>query len=459
MLPIDWNAAVNVMRDALPTAQFKNWVEPLSVLHCEDDRIVLGVPSKFHEEWVRNNYSTQIASALHHTCGRQLSLEFEVSEENVEAAHAEVPEPVHMARPLLKVVETAAEPVNFPPPNSPAFNHPFYELESNRIAFQCAGHFIESENPALNPLILESGIGMGKTHLMSHIAAELYARTTKLRIYYTNAESFTSEMYQSYQNNSHRAFRQKYWHDIDVLLFDDLHMIATKKRAQEELLHIFNEITARNGRIVFGSSQSVGKIEGLIDPLRSRLMAGVAAEIRFPHFDDRTRLLANVALHQQLSLDDLTLRSLADKGQKDNRELISTLLRVHLQAQLANRPLDNNYLSEVGFAIEQKKEAISLDEIVGLVEHSFGVSREELSSKCRKSTLNWARQVAMYLARCYTHLSMDAIGSHFGRDHATVVHAYQKVIDTMEQQPTRRYEVQHLKQKLQSRAPKNHVPF
>lgn len=456
MLSIDWNAAVNVMRKALPSAQFKNWVEPLSLIHCENDRIVLGVPSKFHEEWVRNNYSSHITNALHHTCGRQLSLEFEVFEENVEAAHAEV-SPLPIAR-ILRVVEPSPEPTQNPPPNSPRSNHPFFELESNRIAFQCASHFIYSQEP-MSPLIVEGGVGMGKTHLISHIAAGLYQKDSRRRIYYTNSESFASEMYQSYQNHTHASFRQKYGEKIDVLLFDDFHMMVPKKRAQEELLHIFNEITARNGQIVFASFQSIAKLEGLIEPLRSRLMAGVVADIQFPSFDDRTRLLAQVALHQKLALDDLTLRRLADQGRQDNRKLISILLQAHLQAQLANRPLDCTYLSEVGFAIEDKKETVTLEEIVALIEHSFGVSRENLVSKCRKSELNWARQVAMYLARCYTHLSMDTIGAYFGRNHATVVHSYQKVSETMEAQTTRRYEVQYLKQKLQSRAPKNHVPF
>ncbi|MBI1859687.1 MAG: ATP-binding protein [Deltaproteobacteria bacterium] len=463
MMPIDWNAAISVMRDALPPNQFKNWVEPLSLLRCEENRVILGAPNKFHEDWVRENYSVQLSSALESTCGRQLCLEFEVSQQNQESALGEgaMPEIVIAppSRPLLRVVEPSAEPRKAIPPNIPPSKHPYYPLESNRMAYQCAMHMIETEAQDFNLLIIEAGIGMGKTHLMSHIAEGLYARDPMLRIHYTNTEAFTSEMYQSYQNQGHREFRKKYWQDIDVLLFDDLHMIPKKQRAQEELYHAFNEIISHGGRIVFGTSLNVRKLEEVMPSLKSRLESAVSAEIRFPSFDDRTRLLAQIALHQQLALDDLTLRSMADRGQKDIRDLISTLMRVHLQAQLANRALDTHYLAEIGFAIDTKKEAITLDEIVGLVEHTFGVGRDDLLSKSRMSSVNWARQVAMYLARVFTHLSMESIGNYFGRDHATVVHAYQRVADGMEQQPTKRYEVAHLKQKLQSRAPKNHVPF
>ncbi len=459
MMPIDWNAAVNVMRDALPPTHFKNWVEPMRVVHCENDRIILSVPSQFHGDWVRDNYSEQITIALRNTCGRQLSLEFEVTEENVSAAWADIPEPVVVNRPTLRIVTPEEAPPPRTAPNTPPFKHPFYELDSNHVAFQCAEHFIASSTPGLNPLVIEGGVGMGKTHLLSHIAKGLFEQNPNYRIYYTTTESFLSEMHQSYQTRTNREFRKKYWESIDVLLFDEAHMIPKKERMQEELLHAFNEIIARNGRVIFATAKSFSKLDDIIAPLKSRLQAGVSAEIRHPSFDDRTRLLAQFALHQELSLDDLTLRSMADKGNKDNRDLIGTLLRAHLHAQLSNRTLDANYLSEFGFANDTKRETITLSEIVGLVEHNFGVEREDLVSKCRKSSLNWARQVAMYLARSYTQLSMEDIGKHFGRNHATVVHAYQKVKETMELQPTRRYEVQHLKCKLQNRAPKSHVPF
>jgi len=148
------------------------------------------------------------------------------------------------------------------------------------------------------------------------------------------------------------------------------------------------------------------------------------------------------------------MHQLADKHQTDVREMIGTLLRVHLQATLENKRLDGEFLAREGLVRETHREAITLAEIVSLVEHNFGVSRTDMFSKSRKGNINWARQVAMFLARTYTLLPLEEIGKQFGRDHATVIHAFSKVKETMEQQPTRRYEVEFLQQKLQGRAPR-----
>jgi chromosomal replication initiator protein len=127
-------------------------------------------------------------------------------------------------------------------------------------------------------------------------------------------------------------------------------------------------------------------------------------------------------------------------------------VRMHLQAKIENRPLDQSYLSREGVCQEPRKETISLEEIVVLVEHNYGICRTELMSKSRKGNTNWARQVAMYLARLHTLHPLEQIGKAFGRDHATVIHAFGKVAEIMEQQPTRRFEVEFLRQKLQGRS-------
>jgi chromosomal replication initiator protein len=134
-----------------------------------------------------------------------------------------------------------------------------------------------------------------------------------------------------------------------------------------------------------------------------------------------------------------------------HKELLGVFLRLHLQSQIQKRPLDSHFLAKEGLNFEAPNQAISLKEIIALVENSFGISKTELSSKSRKGVIVWARQVAMYLSRRFTLLSLEEIGKSFGRDHATVLYAYEKVSEALRAQPTRKYEVEFLVNKLQSR--------
>ena len=145
---------------------------------------------------------------------------------------------------------------------------------------------------------------------------------------------------------------------------------------------------------------------------------------------------------------------MANGGQKDVRELMGSLLKLHIQASLQNRELDEDFLSQQGTnPHEGRRENVSLDDIIALMEHNLNINRTEMQSKSRKSDVNWARQVAMYLARRYTLLSLQEIGKTFGRDHATVSHAFDKVKQAMETKPAARFAVEFLTKKLEARSP------
>jgi len=473
MLQLDWNATINSIRESLPQAQFQNWFKPLQLIRADERAVVLGVPSRFHEEWLRSHYSQHLKQAIKkHSGGNELQLEFEilVLEENIEAAKASAPAPsipppgrpnlriVDNSEPLGRPADSHSQPVPTPhslpePPNLPVFSHEFFELDYNHVAFQCVGMFAEGTNLQINPLILQGGVGMGKTHLLSEIGRRVLKVNPRLRVRYTNAENFTAEMVRGLKSGEILSFKHKYRVETDVLLFDDVQGISKRLKTQEELLHIFNDIVARGGRVAFTSSVPPHRLEEFIEPMKSRLLSGVIAEIRSPSFNDKVDLLTKMSTHNRLAMDPAVVRLLADKGQKDVRELIGTLVRVHLQAKIENKALDHQFLAQEGWGREAQKEVITMAEIITLVEHNFGICRTELVSKSRKSHTAWARQVAMYLARTYTLLPLEEIGKAFGRDHATVIHAFQKVTDTLQSHPHRRYEVEFLKQKLQNRGP------
>lgn len=476
MRPLDWNAALTVLKESVPQTQFQNWLKPVEFIRRKEHAVVLGVPSRFHEEWIRSHYTQALTHVIRDQVGQSLQLEFELLEKETpwEQAQGSIPTPVLTppARPVLRVVESGLTGASLRPvheedlsdspeaplaesPQLPSFPNPFVEMEYNQVAFRCTRLFAEGGEVQFNPLIVFAGVGMGKTHLLTEIGRQMHARRPGARVRYVSAEGFAGEFFQALRSpspNTIIAFKKKYREHTDCLLFDDLEVLSGKTKTQEELLHIFNEIHARGGKVAFGTSVPPHRLEKLIEPLKSRLLSGVIAEVKYPSFGERVSLLERMCAHYGMSVPVEVLRTLADQGQKDVRELIGTLVRLHLQAKIENRPLDHQYLNREGVTSEPRREGISLEEIVCLVEHNYGICRTELQSKSRKGTTNWARQVAMYLARHHTLLPLEQIGHAFGRDHATVIHAFQKVAETMESQPTRRFEVEFLRQKLQGRS-------
>jgi len=468
MLSTDWNAALNVLRETVPQTQFQNWLKPVEFLRSNDRAVVLGVPSKFHEEWIRNHYAQALCRAIQNQVGQSLQLEFELLEREsdldgpLDIAQPVLPvAPAAATRPTLRIVESEpAEEEELCPtasdaPHLPSFPNPFVELEYNQMAARCVRMFAEGREMQFNPLILFAGVGMGKSHLLTEIGNQLRRIDPRARIRYTNSETFANEFFQALRSPNPQeilAFKRKYRQETDCLLFDDIEGMSKKMKTQEELLHIFNDIAGRGGKIAFTTSVPPSRLEGFVETLKSRLLSGVIAEVKYPSFQERVSLLQKMGAHYGMSPEPSVLRTLADQGQKDVRELIGTLVRLHLQSKIENRPFDQNFLSREGVSAEPRKESISLEEIVLLVEHNYGICRTELQSKCRKGATAWARQVAMYLARLHTLLPLEQIGKAFGRDHATVIHSFQKVVETMETEPRRRWEVELLRQKLQGRS-------
>ncbi len=466
-MQLDWNAAINSIRESLPQTQFQNWISPVEFIRSNETSVVLGVPSRFHEDWVKSHYAEQICRAIKNQCGAALQLEFEilVRAQNEQAAQTEVPKAAAASthtsaqRPNLRIVEPAAPRETDLPgvdaPNLPPFHNPLFELSFNRVAYQCVGMFVESREMVFNPLVFLGGVGMGKTHLLSEVGTRLHSQSPHARIRYTNAESFTYEYVRHMKANDLMNFKKRYTEETDILLFDDVHGLENRIKTQEVLLHVFNDIVARGGRIAFTTTISPARLAGFIDPLKSRLTSGVTAEIKPLTFEEKVEVLGRFAAHNQIPIEGPALRSLADRGQKDIRELIGTLLRLHLQSKLENRAFSESFVAEEAIGYEAPREAVTMAEIVSLVEHHLGVPRSELVSKSRKGATTWARQVAMYLARTGTLLSLEEIGKTFDRDHATVIHAFEKVKEAISSQPTRKYEVEYLKRKLQSRTPRS----
>ncbi|GAB3120106.1 chromosomal replication initiator protein DnaA [Streptomyces calidiresistens] len=302
---------------------------------------------------------------------------------------------------------------------------------SNRFAHAAAVAVAEAPAKAYNPLFIYGESGLGKTHLLhaiGHYARSLYPGT---RVRYVSSEEFTNEFINSIRDGKADAFRKRY-RDMDILLVDDVQFLASKESTQEEFFHTFNTLHNANKQIVLSSDRPPKQLMTLEDRLRNRFEWGLITDVQPPELETRIAILRKKAVQEQLNAPPEVLEFIASRISRNIRELEGALIRVTAFASLNRQPVDLGLteivLKDLIPGGEDSAPEISADDITAATAAYFGLSGEDLAGSSRSRMLVTARQIAMYLCRELTDLSLPKIGQHFGgRDHTTVMHADRKI--------------------------------
>ena len=302
---------------------------------------------------------------------------------------------------------------------------------SNRFAHAAAVAVAEAPAKAYNPLFIYGESGLGKTHLLhaiGHYARSLYPGT---RVRYVSSEEFTNEFINSIRDGKADAFRKRY-RDMDILLVDDVQFLASKESTQEEFFHTFNTLHNANKQIVLSSDRPPKQLITLEDRLRNRFEWGLITDVQPPELETRIAILRKKAVQEQLNAPPEVLEFIASRISRNIRELEGALIRVTAFASLNRQPVDLGLteivLKDLIPGGEHATPEITADAISSAVADYFGLTIEDLEGSSRSRILVTARQIAMYLCRELTDLSLPKIGQHFGgRDHTTVMHADRKI--------------------------------
>ncbi|BCJ71755.1 chromosomal replication initiator protein DnaA [Catellatospora sp. IY07-71] len=304
---------------------------------------------------------------------------------------------------------------------------------SNRFAHAASVAVAESPAKAYNPLFIYGGSGLGKTHLLhaiGHYAQELgHARSVR----YVSTEEFTNDFINSIRDDKASAFQRRY-RDVDILLIDDIQFLEKRDRTQEEFFHTFNTLHNANKQIVITSDRSPKALSTLEDRLRTRFEWGLLADIQPPDLETRIAILQKKAAQERLHAPADVLEFIASRVSNSIRELEGALIRVTAYANLSREQVKLSIAEEVlrDFIPDDAAPEITADQIMLSTSEYFGVSLEDLRGHSRSRVLVNARQVAMYLCRELTDLSLPRIGQAFGgRDHTTVMHADRKIRQQM----------------------------
>jgi chromosomal replication initiator protein len=323
---------------------------------------------------------------------------------------------------------------------------------SNRFAHAAAVAVAEAPAKAYNPLFIYGESGLGKTHLLHAIGAyakELYG---SVRVRYVSSEEFTNDFINSIRDDKASAFQRRY-RDLDILLVDDIQFLENKERTQEEFFHTFNTLYNANKQIVITSDRSPKQLTTLEDRLRSRFEWGLMTDIQPPELETRIAILRKKAVQDRLNAPDDVLEYIASKISTNIRELEGALIRVTAFASLNRQPVDLG-LAEIvlkdlipsGVSAE-----ITAPTIMAQTAAYFSLTIDDLCGTSRSRALVNARQIAMYLCRELTELSLPKIGQTFGgRDHTTVMHADRKIRELMAERRSIYNQVNELTTRIKS---------
>ncbi|KOG33595.1 chromosomal replication initiation protein [Streptomyces resistomycificus] len=377
------------------------------------------------------------------------------ADEDARDARRERPEPpsgsgrVHRGGPVGSPLPTtgapgplAAQPAPATGPGEPTARlNPKYLFDtfvigaSNRFAHAAAVAVAEAPAKAYNPLFIYGESGLGKTHLLhaiGHYARSLYPGT---RVRYVSSEEFTNEFINSIRDGKGDSFRKRY-REMDILLVDDIQFLADKESTQEEFFHTFNTLHNANKQIVLSSDRPPKQLVTLEDRLRNRFEWGLITDVQPPELETRIAILRKKAVQEQLNAPPEVLEFIASRISRNIRELEGALIRVTAFASLNRQPVDLGLteivLKDLIPGGEDSAPEITSTAIMGATADYFGLTVEDLCGTSRGRALVTARQIAMYLCRELTDLSLPKIGALFGgRDHTTVMHADRKIRNLM----------------------------
>lgn len=429
-----WQNILDELRKNISEVACQRWLVPLTPIDLTDRELTLGVPNNFSKTYIENRYIPFIQDAVKESTGRQVYVVLSVTEaEKPEQGSLDLAAESPAPAPQQVIVTDPALPSPISPGDNSSLN-PRYTFDafvtgnSNRLAHAAALAVVESPGTVYNPLFIYGGVGLGKTHLMHAIGNQILQNFPQMRVLYISSERFTNELINSIMVGNSEAFRQKY-RSIDALLVDDIQFLYKKEHTQEEFFHTFNTLYDAKKQIILSSDRHPRAIQTLEDRLRSRFEWGLITDISAPDLETRIAILKKKAMSEKVDVPNDVMYFIASRIDNNIRELEGALTRAIAFASLNSKKVTLELVAESMKSIypTQRTRAVTMELIQEIVAQHFKIETEALLSKKRTRELAFPRQVAMYLCRELTDISLPQIGTWFGRDHTTVIHACEKI--------------------------------
>ena len=416
-----WEKAQPEIKEGMTEMSYSLWISGLQPVCILSDMLILQSMNEVTLDTLRSLYSDQIADALSHASGASLRPMFICGDERPKYEKL-MAEKKRRSESLL----------------DPRFTFDTFVIGgSNNIAYAAAKAVAAQPAKAFNPLYIYGDVGLGKTHLMHAIGNKIKEDNPSARITYVTSETFTNELIQSIQDNTNAQFRNKY-RNVDVLMVDDVQFIAGKNTTQEEFFNTFNTLHTSGKQIVISSDKPPKEIPALEERLRSRFEGGLITDIQSPDYETRMAILQKKADQENIIIDPRVLSLIATKANANIRQLEGAFTRVVAFSKLLGTPITlsmaDSALKDIIEDVQERRVTVPM--VQQVVADFYSVSVDAMTSSRRTADVTYHRQVAMYLSREMTDLSLKAIGEQFGgRNYSTIISACNKIEDDMRFDP------------------------
>ena len=439
-----WGSVLNSLKDNITNLSYTTWISPLYIHHIEEDSgiIYLAWPN---DAKLINHINDHYLNLIENTVNNSMEKEYRIvikQEKDYEVSKIDT----------SKMKNTFNQEKLF----NPRFNFDNFVVgNSNKYAHAVSVAVAEAPGDIYNPLFIYGGSGLGKTHLMQAIGVHIIRNNPEAKVLYVSTEMFTNELISALRDNKTRSFRNKY-RKLDVLLIDDIQFLEGKDRTQEEFFHTFEALYQNNKQIVITSDCPPVSLNGVDERLRTRFSWNMIADIQPPDYETRVAILKNLAEKSDIEItpeinDVLSL--IADQVKDNIRELEGAYNRVIGLSQLLDEKItvDNakNILKDI---ISDNEQAVAPERIRSIVANHYKIKIGDMDSPKRNAEITLPRQVAMYLCRETTELSLPKIGKLFGNRHySTVIHAVEKIEEALKYDNELAENIDTIKVKLQTK--------
>ncbi len=466
-----WQRIQAALRDSIRREQFETWFRRTALTALDDKVVTIAVHNGFTRDWLTRYYFDVLTETVATVLGAKRTIEFvvdperttdaRVGEAGADAAEEEpdyVLQPAPRANPGVltdtrrsssggrgrrgKQAQPAELHVRGLLESSDVSLNPTYRFDSyvvgpcNRFAHAASVGVAENPGKIYNPLFLHGSVGLGKTHLLQSLCRTILERDSSSRILYLSCETFVNHFIGALENGDLAKFRNKY-RNVDLLVVDDIHLLANKERTQEEFFHTFNTLYNAGKQIVLSSDSPPVEIPTLQERLVSRFKWGLVTEIEQPCYETRMAILLRKSRERGRELPEDVASFLAERIDTNIRELEGAVTKLHGFAALSGQDVTLQLVRQcLRELFSTRSNQPSIEDIMGIVTERFGVKLADLQSRRRTNAIAYPRQIGMYLARRITQMSLAEIGGYFGgRDHSTVLHAVRKITRMSKEDP------------------------
>jgi chromosomal replication initiator protein len=414
-----WQRTADRIRDSLGQVGFETWIGPLNFLGMQGRTATIEAPNRFFRDWVSDRYLELLRQSLSAEVGQSVDVKLTLGLAGNSNLHEAV------RRTMPPAATTAETP---PRDRHPNLNERYTFTEfvvgsANQFAHAAALAVANQPGVKYNPLFIYGGVGLGKTHLVTAIGHQLW-ESGKRKVLFMPAELFMNELITSLRRDRMGEFKEKF-RRVDALILDDVQFLAGRERTQEEFFHTFNALHSDKHQIVLTSDKVPREIPGLEERLRNRFESGLIADVAPPDLETRVAIVQKKAAHDNMSLPSDVSLYIAQNVSSNVRELEGCLTRLAALASMDRAPVTVEFTRQaLHDLIRVQDHRPGIEGIQKTVADFFHIRLTDLKSKKRTQHIAFCRQVAMYLCRKLTDNSFPVIGEHFGRDHSTVIHAY-----------------------------------